>query len=263
MMIKDESVSKKLSICIICKNESDKIDSCLKSVAWADEIVVLDSGSTDDTLEIARRYTDNIFVRDDWAGFGEQRRRAEELATNDWVFAIDCDEIVSPELKDVIVNQLNAASNDDVLYLNRLTHFCGQFIYHSGWYPDRIARIYNKTKYRYNTKLVHESVDCKDANKVQLVGNLEHYQYDDLFQYINKRNGYAKFGANDKRQHGKKTSLLKATGSALFAFFRHYVLKRGFLDGRVGFIIAIIQMQYTFNKYLLISYGEEREGSKI
>jgi len=251
-------VSKKLSICIICKNEADKIETCLKSVAWADEIVVLDSGSTDNTLGIARRYTDKIFVRNDWAGFGEQRRRAEDLATNDWVFAIDCDEIVTEQLKDAIVNQLDDATDEDVLYLNRLTHFCGQFIRHSGWYPDRIARIYNKTQYRYNHKLVHESVVAKGANQVHLIGDLEHYQYDDLFQYINKRNGYAKLGSQDKRQHGKRTSLLKASTSALFAFFRHYILKRGFLDGRIGFIIAIIQMQYTFNKYLLISYGSDK-----
>jgi (heptosyl)LPS beta-1,4-glucosyltransferase len=231
-------------------------------VSWADEIVVLDSGSTDDTLQIAKRYTDKIFVRDDWIGFGEQRRRAEELATNDWIFAIDCDEVVTEQLKDAILNQLNVASDNDVLYINRLTHFCGQFIYHSGWYPSRIARIYNKTKYRYNNKLVHESVVCRGGNKIQLVGDLEHYQYDDLFQYINKRNGYAMLGAKEKRQNGGKTSLVRALFSSLFAFFRHYVLKRGFLDGRVGFIIAMIQMQYTFNKYLLISNSSPEEKEK-
>jgi len=248
-------VSKKLSVCIICKNEADKIDSCLKSVAWADEIVILDSGSTDNTLDIARRYTDKIYVRNDWAGFGEQRRRAEDLATNDWVFAIDCDEVVTEQLKSAILNQLGETADNDIFYLNRLTYFCGQFIYHSGWYPDRIARIYNKTRYRYNDRLVHESVDSQGANQISLGGDLEHYQYGDLFQYINKRNGYAKFGADDKRLRGKKTSLVKATASALFSFIRHYFLKCGFLDGRAGFIIAVIQMQYTFNKYLLITYG--------
>lgn len=247
----------KLSVCIICKDEAANIERCLESVAWVDEIIVLDSGSSDNTLEIAQRYTDRVFSRVDWLGFGEQRRRAEDLASNPWVFAIDCDEVVTPELKHNIIKAVDCADNNDVFYLNRLTHFCGRFIYHSGWYPDRIARIYNKNHYRYNTKLVHESVACKEANKRMVTGDLEHYQYGDLFQYINKRNGYARLGANAKRRKGQQTSLVKASLSALFAFFRHYFLKLGFLDGRVGFIIASIQMQYTFNKYLLVSYCPE------
>ena len=244
----------KLSICIICKNEENKIAQCLKSVSWADEIIIVDSGSTDKTLEIARRFTDKIYTEVDWQGFGVQRRRAEEYANNNWVFAIDCDEIVSEKLKIEIIDKVNNAQDDDVFCVNRLTNFCGEFIYHSGWYPDIVARIYNKEKYRYNSALVQESLECNKVKKTHLKGELFHYQYDDLYQYINKRNRYASLSAEEKNRKGKKGSLTKATLSAIFAFIRHYILRAGFLDGRLGFVIAIIQMQYTFNKYLFACF---------
>ena len=253
-----EFMMKKLSICIICKNEENKIADCLASVNWADEIVIVDSGSTDNTLEIAKQFTDKIFVEKNWQGFGAQRRRAEDYASNDWIFAIDCDEVVTEKLKKEILKYINKASNRDVLYANRLTNFCGQFIYHSGWYPDKIARIYNKASYRYNEALVHEALDCKGCNKVYLKGDLLHYQYDDIYQYINKRNRYASLGADDKCRQGKKSGMLKATSSSIFAFIRHYFLRLGFLDGRLGFTIAVIQMQYTFNKYLFTYFHQNK-----
>jgi (heptosyl)LPS beta-1,4-glucosyltransferase len=249
---------KKISVCIICKNESVNLKRCLESVKWADEIIIIDSGSTDNTIEIAQEYTDKIFIRADWQGFGIQRQRAEMQATNDWLFVIDCDEMVPNELQQEIITHIENANDEQVFYLNRLTKFCGQYIRHSGWYPDKIARIYNKKNYKYNDKLVHESLDCKGCKRIDLKNNLLHYQYDDLAQYIEKRNRYAQFGANEKIKKGKKSSLSKATSSALFAFIRHYFLKRGFLDGRLGFVIAVIQMQYTFNKYLFTSYRSDK-----
>lgn len=245
---------KKISICIICKNEESKIADCLASVSWADEIIIVDSGSTDGTIEVAKNFTDKIFIESDWQGFGEQRRRAESYASNEWVFAIDCDEVVSEELRGEIISNLANAKDTDVFCVNRLTNFCGKFIYHSGWYPDKIARIYNKNNFRYNSALVHEALDCKKGQKKHLKGDLLHYQYDDIYQYINKRNRYAMLGADAKHRKGKKSGLLQATSSAIFAFIRHYFLRLGFLDGRLGFTIAIIQMQYTFNKYLFTYY---------
>ena len=249
---------KKISICIICKNEESKIANCLASVSWADEIVIVDSGSTDNTLEIAKEFTDKIFVEEDWQGFGNQRRRAEDFASNDWVFAIDCDEVVTEELKNEIISKIANANDTDVFCVNRLTNFCGQFIYHSGWYPDKIARIYNKVSYRYNEALVHEALDCIGCKKIHLKGGLLHYQYDDIYQYINKRNRYASLGANSKCRQGKKSGVLIATSSSIFAFIRHYFLRLGFLDGRLGFVIAVIQMQYTFNKYLFTYYHQNK-----
>ncbi|SFT38853.1 (heptosyl)LPS beta-1,4-glucosyltransferase [Pseudoalteromonas sp. DSM 26666] len=244
----------KLSVCIICKNEKDKIERCLESVKWADEIIVLDSGSTDETRAIANKYTDKVFVRDDWQGFGEQRRRAEALATNDWIFAIDCDEVVSERLKEEIITTLAKCNERNILKLNRLTYFCGQFIRHSGWYPDRIARIYNKKITGYNQNLVHESVVMLDCKPIELKENILHFQHEDIFGYMNKRNHYAHIGAEQMVNKGKKPSLLKASSSAFFSFIRHYFLRRGFLDGKAGFVIAVIQSQYSFNKYLFAYY---------
>ena len=244
----------KLSVCIICKNEKDKIERCLESVKWADEIIVLDSGSTDETRAIANKYTDKVFVRDDWQGFGEQRRRAEALATNDWIFAIDCDEVVSERLKEEIITTLAKCNEKNILKLNRLTYFCGQFIRHSGWHPDRIARIYNKKITGYNQNLVHESIVMLDCKPIELKENILHFQYEDIFGYMNKRNHYAHIGAEQIVKKGKKSSLLKASSSAFFAFIRHYFLRRGFLDGKAGFVIAVIQSQYSFNKYLFAYY---------
>lgn len=251
----------KLSVCIICKNEEDKIEACLSSVAWADEIILLDSGSTDKTLEIAANYTQQIHISKDWQGFGIQRRRAEDLANNDWIFALDSDEVVTEQLRDEIQAQLKNAQPNNVFIINRLTNFCGQFIYHSGWYPDPIARIYNKNNFRYNSKLVHESLDCNDAIKVKLKKDLLHYTFSNLNSYLIKRNNYAYQWARERYQKGKKTNTLKAISSSSFAFIRHYILRRGFLDGRTGLLISVIQAQYTFNKYMLLMHmHEEKKG---
>lgn len=253
----------KLSVCVICKNEEKKIEACLSSVSWADEIILLDSGSTDKTIEIASRYTKNVHINEDWRGFGTQRRRAEDLANNDWIFALDSDEIVTDALRKQIQSELLSAQPNNVYILNRLTNFCGKFIYHSGWHPDPIARIYNKRHFRYNAKLVHESLECKDAIKISIKENLLHYTFDGLNDYLNKRNGYAAEWAKEKHKNGKTAHTLKALSSSCFAFIRHYFLRRGFLDGRVGFLISIIQMQYTFNKYmLLIDLNEKEYGSQ-
>lgn len=239
----------KLSVCIICKNEQAKIENCLQSVLWADEIILVDSGSTDKTIEIAKKYTDKIFIRDDWEGFGEQRRRAENYASNDWILAIDSDEVIPASLADEIKLKLNEIPDEAVLVLNRLSQFCGKFIYHSGWHPDPIVRVYNKKKYSYNQNLVHESVDCKGAQKVKLKEKLLHYTFDTIEQYQSKIDRYAIDWAEDRFRKGKKISKIRPYSSAIFAFIRHYLLRLGFLDGAAGWKISNIQMRYTFDKY--------------
>ena len=247
-------MNNKISVCIICKNEESKIEACLQSVSWADEIVVVDSGSTDRTLDIVKKYTDKVFVREDWPGFGEQKRRAEALASNDWIFSIDADEVVPETLALEIQTALKSANVEQVLSVNRLTHFCGEFVYHSGWYPDKLPRIYNRSRYRYNQKMVHESLECKGAPIIDLQHNLLHYTFSDLSSYLQKRTRYAEAWAQEKNNKGKKGSLLNGLVAAVFAFTRHYFLRCGFLDGRIGFLIAAIQVQYTFNKYALLKF---------
>lgn len=251
-------MSNKISVAIICKNEEKRIRQCLESVKWADEIVLVDSGSTDATLEIAKHYTDKIFVNTDWQGFGPQKKLAVEYAAHDWVLALDSDELVSDELQNEIMTVISAADEYTVFRLNRLTQFCGKFIKHSGWHPDRIVRLFNKKHYQYNDAFVHEAVDCKDAKTVDLKSKLLHYQMDSLDDYMDKRNRYAKAWAEAQYKKGRRTNFIEIILHSLFSFVRHYMFRLGFLDGYHGFMIAVIQMQYTFNKYNFLMFNYKK-----
>jgi len=239
----------KISVTIICKNEASRIKRCLDSVCWADEIVIVDSGSTDDTLAVVAEYTDKIFINTDWQGFGKQKKLAADKATNNWILSIDSDEVVSSELHDEIFSLIDSLDERTVYRLNRLTNFCNKFIRHSGWHPDRIVRLYNKKHYQYSDALVHESVACKGAKTIDLKGKLLHYTCDTLEIYMDKRNNYAKAWAKGQFEKGRKVSVIGIMVHVLVAFIRHYILRLGFLDGYHGFLISVIQMQYTFNKY--------------
>ena len=252
-------MNKKISVVIICKNESNRIRRCLESVQWADEIVVVDSGSTDDTLEVVSEFTDKIYQHHDWQGFGLQKRIAEDKASNDWILAIDSDEVLSKELQREIKSAVESATADEVFRFNRLTHFCGKFIRHSGWYPDRIVRLYNKNNYRYNDAFVHESVVCNGAKIIDLKGEFFHFTTDSLEEYIDKRNRYARAWAKRQYEKGKRASILQIIIRPPFAFFRHYILRLGVLDGYHGFLISMIQMQYTFNKYNFLLFKNNRD----
>lgn len=243
----------KLSICIICKNEDEVIESCLKSVSWADEIVIVDSGSTDQTLEIAKRYTDKVFFNK-WPGFGPQRQKAEELASNDWILAIDCDEVITPELKQEIQNLLNSGSmkKNNVYYVNRLTKLFGKFIKYGEMHPDRIGRIYNKTHTGYDDILVHEKVKVKNCKIIHLKNKLLHYYKSTYEDYCLKLYRYAEDSAEDKFIKGKKSNYMDAVYRAFHAFVKNYIFKLGFLDGVQGFKIAWARLLYTYNKYDLL-----------
>ena len=250
----------KVSAIIICMNEEARIRRCLESVHWADEIVVVDSGSTDRTVEIVSEYTSNIFENSDWKGFGPQKKLAESKASNDWVFSIDADEVVDDELRQEMERVLKTANEKSVYRVNRLTNFCNKLIWHSGWYPDRIVRLYNKKHFHFNDAYVHESVDCEGATINDLKGHLLHYTFQSLESYIDKRNGYAKAWAKARVNKRDKVSVAEIILRTIAAFIRHYLIKRGFLDGYHGFLIAVIQMQYTFNKYNFLRFAlDERK----
>lgn len=254
-------MNNKITVTIICKNEEKRIRRCLESVRWVDEIVVVDSGSTDKTLEIVAEYTDKIFINSEWPGFGLQKQLAVDKANNDWVLALDSDEVVSEDLRDEIIKCMLSVDEKTVYRVNRLTNFCNKFIYHSGWHPDKIVRLFNKKHYTYNDKEVHETVACKDAKKVDLKGKLFHYTFDSLEEYINKRNSYARAWADSRYKKGHKTNVLEIMSHTLFSFVRHYIVRLGFLDGYHGFLIAIIQMQYTFNKYNFLRFKHRSNNS--
>lgn len=239
-----------VSVVIITKNEADNIKDCLQSVEWADEIVVFDSGSTDCTLDIARRYTDKIYMDGDWPGFGPQRRRAQEKAGGDWILALDADEVVTPELKEEILVALKKDNRSHVYFLPRLTWSFGSFIRHSGWHPDYVARLYPRENAQYDEALVHEKLEiAPDMSKVYLKGNLLHFTFRDLEHWVKKTARYAAVWADERERKGEKASLGQGISHGLAYFLKTYFLKKGFLDGRAGLLLALLGAYSRLLKY--------------
>jgi len=239
-----------LSVFIICKNESQSIVDCIESVKWADEIIVLDSGSTDDTVELAKRYTDKVFVNEDWQGFGIQKQRAQSYATCDWVLSIDADERVTPELKKEILDVVKLNNQGNVYAFPLLPNVFGVFLHHGGWYPAHKVRLYPRTAGKYGNQQVHEKLDFNKTMKtINLKSDLLHFTYRDLEHYLVKSANYAAAWSRQKQQAGKKTNLLTGIAHGVGCFIKIYILKAGFLDGQHGFFIALLSAHSTFAKY--------------
>ncbi|HGE6089397.1 TPA: glycosyltransferase family 2 protein [Vibrio cholerae] len=240
-----------LAVALIVKNEARHLDECLQTVHdWVDEIVVLDSGSHDETEQVARRYTEKFYVNAKWPGFGPQRQLAQSYVQSDYVLWLDADERVTPELKQSILQAVAANKQDTLYQFARLSWVFGRFIRHSGWYPDRVLRLYPTQLTRYNDALVHEKVHVEPSMKVEtLAGDAIHYTYNDVHHYLVKSAGYAKAWADQRQAKGKKASLSQGIVHAVGCFLKMYLLKRGFLDGKQGFLIALLSAHSTFVKY--------------
>ncbi len=244
-----------LSVIIICKNEAHDIDACLASVAWADEIIVLDSGSQDDTLSIAQKYTSNIHTNADWQGFGVQKNRALALATGDWVLSIDADECVSDALR-LEIQQAIKNSKHTVFNMPRSSSYCGHFIRHSGWWPDRVTRLFKRGTAKFSDDLVHERLVFA-GKAAKLNAPLTHFTYKDLDEMLIKMNLYSSLGATNAQENGKHSSLVSAAGHGLWAFIRTYFLRLGFLDGAIGFILAVSIAETTYYRYIKLYFLNE------
>jgi glycosyltransferase involved in cell wall biosynthesis len=238
----------KLSVILITMNEEDFVRACLESVAWADEIIVVDSGSTDTTIDICREYTDRILVTD-WPGPGAQRNRAIDMATGDWILALDADEWVSPELKSEILTVISAAGDKVAFAMPRLSSFCGRYIRHSGWWPDRIVRLFKRGEARFNAELIHDHM-IVDGKVGRLSGHLMHEAYKDLADVLGKANRYSTDSAQVMFRQGRRASL------------QTYIIRTGFLDGREGLILAVYNAEVTYYKYLKLMYLKGAEKSK-
>ena len=184
----------------------------------------------------------------DWPGFGKQRQRAQSHATGDYILMIDADERVTPELRQSIENVLNTPQENTVYSLGRSNLFLGRFMRHSGWYPDRVNRLYPST-FSYNDDLVHESLNTGSAAVVPLPGDLQHLTCRDLFAFQRKQLSYAQAWAEQRHQQGRKCSFFSIISHTLGAFMKTWILRAGFLDGKQGLILAGVNAQYTFNKY--------------
>lgn len=241
-----------LSVIIITKNEAHDIRDCLSSVAWADEIIVLDSGSTDDTLRIAREFTEKVYTSPDWQGFGVQKNRALAYATKDWVLSLDADERVDAALQNEI-KQVLQSPQLDIYFMPRLSSFCGRFIHHSGWRPDYVARLFKRGSAQFSNHLVHESLTFTKAAGY-LKQSLTHLSYKNLDEVLGKMQRYAMLGAAELHAKNKRTSLLAAIGHGAWAFIRTYFIRLGFLDGAQGFMLAISNAETTYYKYLQLYF---------
>ena len=237
-----------ISVILITKNEAENIRACLESVSWADEIIVVDSGSTDDTVAICKELGAQVHVHD-WPGFGVQKNRALDHATKHWVLSLDADERVTPELRAEIGEILHSEQTDDAYHIPRLSNYCGRFMRHSGWYPDLLPRLFKRGKARFSDDLVHERLMI-DGQTGELHGLLLHYAFDDLEEVLHKVNQYSTAGAKMMQQRGRKASLTGAVVRGLWSFVRTYVLRGGFLDGREGFMLAVSNAEGTYYRYL-------------
>ncbi len=227
----------KISVVIITKNSEKYIKDAIKSALFADEVLVLDSGSSDRTCEIAKKLGARVEFQE-WLGFGKQKQKAVELAKNDWVFVLDSDERITEELKEEL---LNFKPDRDAYFVGRINYFWGKSIRYLGLFPDYSIRLFNKKKASFNDKEVHESVEC-NCKKGYLKNNLIHLAYESVEEFISKQNRYSTLGA--------KPNKLKAIFAPFWTFFKLYFLKLGFLEGWDGFIIARLYSQYTFWKYI-------------
>ncbi|MEK6302045.1 MAG: glycosyltransferase family 2 protein [Acidobacteriota bacterium] len=239
----------KISATVITFNEEQNIAEALESLAWADEIVVVDRESTDRTVEIARQFTDQVYVRE-WQGYSNQKNFAAEQAQNDWIFSLDADERVSPELAAEIARLKQAPDREASGYeMARLTFYLGRWIKHSGWYPDRKLRLYDRRRARWRGDYVHEALET-DGRVERLGGNLLHFTVRSASEHHTRLDRYTTLAAEQAHANGKSGSLVSLVLSPAGAFIRSYVLKLGFLDGVQGFIIARFAAHYAFLKNL-------------
>ncbi|MDO8310827.1 MAG: glycosyltransferase family 2 protein, partial [Sideroxyarcus sp.] len=209
-----------LSVILITKNEAANIRPCLESVVWADEIIVVDSGSMDDTVALAREMGAQVYVHADWPGFGPQKNRALAYASKDWVFSIDADERVTPELRAEIEQAMHEVEADGY-FCPRLSQFCGTFIHHSGWYPDYVLRLFKRSAGRFSDSLVHESV-VLTGSTAKLKTPLLHYSYLTMDDVERKETHYSDAAAQQMFHAGKRAGWGRATLSAGWAFVRTY-----------------------------------------
>ncbi len=252
----------KLSVIIITKNEAHNISACIDSVDFADEIIVVDSASTDTTTAIASAAGARVIETSDWPGFGTQKNRALDSATCDWVLSLDADERVTPELAAEIRSIICQPDAADGYRISRRSWYCGRFMRHGGWSPDYVTRLTKRRAGSFTNDLVHERL-VVEGRVGTLKGILLHYSFLDYSQVLKKVDHYSTLSAQQHYVRGKQASVGKAVLHGLWAFIRTYLLKLGFLDGAHGLALAVSNAEGSYYRYVkLWLLNEQARGTR-
>ena len=245
-MLKSEPMEP-VSATLITYNEERNISAALKSLAWADEIVVVDSGSTDATVEVCRNFTDKIFERN-WTGYADQKNYAVEKASHNWIFSLDADERLSTDLENEIQAILRGGLEFDGYKIPRIAYFMGRWIRHGDWYPDYQLRFFNRQKGKWEGGWVHESVKL-EGRSGYLKGEIQHYLYDTLSEYLSRLDTYSSLAVGNYRERGESASAWKLLSHPGATFIKAYLVKGGFLDGTPGLMAAVMGAISVYFKY--------------
>ncbi|MBC8461331.1 MAG: glycosyltransferase family 2 protein [Deltaproteobacteria bacterium] len=252
---------KRLSVCIICYNEARNIRRCLDSIKWVDEIVIVDSMSSDDTVNIARQYTGSIFQRS-WTGYADQKNFALSKARGNWVLSLDADEEVTPVLRDEILTEIDKATAKNGYRMPRRSFYQGRWINHSGFYPDRQLRLFRRNKGRWVGGRVHERVEI-EGSIGDLKNDLLHYPYQGVISgQLQTVDNFSGLIASDRHEKGERFHLSLLLLRPLFKFLEIYLLKRGISDGLPGLIIAVTSAYAVFVRYVKIREIEKKLGNQ-
>jgi glycosyltransferase involved in cell wall biosynthesis len=250
----------KLSVTIITKNEAADVGAALESVAWADERIVVDAESTDDTVAIARRYTDRVSVRA-WPGYVDQKNHAASLAAHDWVLSLDADERVTPALRDSILTALRAEPAAAAFRIPRVSWHLGRWIRSTDWYPDHQVRLYDRRRARWTGRYVHEGI-AADGPVATLTGELQHYPYRDIADHMDRIDRYTEAAARQMHEAGRRAGLIDLVAHPPLAFLRNYVARGGIRQGAPGFIISAMNAYYVFLKFAKLRELQQRGAAR-
>lgn len=242
-----DSSKLQMTVVIIARNEAHNIEACLSTLTRFDEILVLDNGSTDGTIERANAFNNTRVIATPWKGYGPTRQMGVDAAKHDWILWLDADERLTPELESEVILQLNSASTESVFSIPRKNYFLGKHIRGCGWAPDRVLRVFNRKQTRFDTKDVHEGlVSASERRLVKLEQPLTHYSYISIKQFFEKNLRYALLAGEERFKKNRKVSAWELALRPVWEFFRCYILKRGFLDGLHGLAISGGSAVYVF-----------------
>lgn len=251
----------KISVYIIAYNQASKIEAAINSVLWADEVIVVDSHSTDGTTELAEKLGARI-VQVPFQGFGDLRNQAIAACHYDWIFSLDSDERCTPEVRDEILSIINSDDALDIYKVPRKNYFMGRWIKHCGWYPDyRQPQLFRKGALSYENDIVHENYHCHSEKPMGYLKNpIWQIPFQNLSEMMQKANRYSTLGVDRLKRKYKKASMSLALTHTLWTFIKVYILKRGFLDGWPGFVIAMGHSYGAFYRYAKF-YEQRQEWS--